>query len=85
MYLNINLNLHDSQFIKNKMLKCKANRQRYCIPFFFINYRRRRDYPNRPPPEGSTYYPKFPNVNYPYGGSESPTRIFELDDVPRVR
>lgn len=36
MYLNINLNLHDSQFIKNKMLKCKANRQRYCIPFFLL-------------------------------------------------
>lgn len=58
---------------------------RRTVPRYRGSQKRRRDYPNRPPPEGSTYFPKFPNVNYPYGGSESPTRIFELDDVPKVR
>lgn len=58
---------------------------RRTVPRYRGAQKRRRDYPNRPPPEGSTYFPKFPNVNYPYGGSESPTRIFELDDVPKVR
>ncbi|XP_061166802.1 uncharacterized protein LOC133175709 [Saccostrea echinata] len=58
---------------------------RRTIPRYRGSQKRRRDYPNRPPPKGSTYFPQFPNVNYPYVQAESPTRMFELDDVPKVR
>ncbi|XP_062614182.1 uncharacterized protein LOC134275922, partial [Saccostrea cucullata] len=58
---------------------------RRTIPRYRGSQKRRRDYPNRPAPKGSTYFPQFPNVNYPYVQAESPTRMFELDDVPKVR
>ena len=48
-----------------------------------VTRKHRRD-PNRPAPEGSTYFPKFPAVDLDKGFT-SPTRMFALDDVKKMR
>ncbi|KAK3087330.1 hypothetical protein FSP39_004739 [Pinctada imbricata] len=57
---------------------------RKTIPRYRGTERRRGRDRNRPPAEGSTYFPKFPAVSLDKGFT-SPTRMFALDDVKKMR